>query len=274
VVSVFLSGRPLFTNREINASDAFVAAWLPGTQGDGVADVIVAQKSGKPKMDFTGRLPFAWPNDARAPVTAPLFDLGYGLTYASSVELAALSEDPGMDLTKAMNVDQYFAAGRAQDPWTLSISDTGGKRPVVGPSTTTPDAQLSVRSVDVGAQEDGKAFVWKGSGSITIEGPPADISQFDRNRYGLAVTWRIDAKPVGKTILFFGDTPISIDTMLANVAIGSITSSAFPLHCFAMAAGSTANLGSAFRLDGHAGFAMTLQSVKLVEMPNGTQCPN
>src|SRR5690606_24864335 len=41
VVSVFLSGRPLWVNPELNASDAFVAAWLPGSEGAGVADVLI-----------------------------------------------------------------------------------------------------------------------------------------------------------------------------------------------------------------------------------------
>ncbi len=60
VVVVFLSGRPMFTGRLINQADAFVAAWLPGTQGRGVADVLVAGANGKSARDFTGRLPFAW----------------------------------------------------------------------------------------------------------------------------------------------------------------------------------------------------------------------
>ena len=42
VVSVFITGRPLWVNAEINSSDAFVVAWLPGTEGGGVADVLVA----------------------------------------------------------------------------------------------------------------------------------------------------------------------------------------------------------------------------------------
>jgi beta-glucosidase len=58
VVSVFLSGRPLFAGPLLNASDAFVAAWLPGTQGAGVADVLVAGADGKPARDFAGTLPF------------------------------------------------------------------------------------------------------------------------------------------------------------------------------------------------------------------------
>ena len=46
-VAVFLSGRPLWVNPEINASDAFVAAWLPGSEGAGIADVLL-RAPGKP----------------------------------------------------------------------------------------------------------------------------------------------------------------------------------------------------------------------------------
>jgi beta-glucosidase len=58
-VSVFLSGRPLWVNPELNQSDAFVAAWFPGSEGAGVADVLVGGK-----RDFTGKLSFSWPKSA------------------------------------------------------------------------------------------------------------------------------------------------------------------------------------------------------------------
>jgi beta-glucosidase len=52
VVSVFISGRPLWVNPELNASDAFVAAWLPGSEGDGVADVLFRGRDGAIRYDF------------------------------------------------------------------------------------------------------------------------------------------------------------------------------------------------------------------------------
>ncbi|HET7705826.1 MAG TPA: glycoside hydrolase family 3 protein, partial [Thermoanaerobaculia bacterium] len=61
VVSVFLSGRPLWVNPHMNASDAFVAAWLPGTEGGGVADVLIGNADGKAQHDFKGKLSFSWP---------------------------------------------------------------------------------------------------------------------------------------------------------------------------------------------------------------------
>ena len=76
IVSVFLSGRPLQVQPEIDASDAFVAAWLPGTEGAGVADVLMGDAAGLPRRDFSGSLSFGWANGA-----GQILPLGYGLRY-------------------------------------------------------------------------------------------------------------------------------------------------------------------------------------------------
>lgn len=100
VVSVFLSGRPLWVNTELNASNAFVAAWLPGTEGGGIADILVGDGAGRPRADFTGRLSFPWPvNAAQATHGAGhksgpvLFPVGYGLSYARRGAVRQLPED-------------------------------------------------------------------------------------------------------------------------------------------------------------------------------------
>jgi beta-glucosidase len=88
VVSVFLSGRPLWVNPELNASTAFVAAWLPGTEGGGVADVLFRDAAGDVQYDFVGKLSFSWPAtptqtplNVGDPAYQPLFPYGFGLTY-------------------------------------------------------------------------------------------------------------------------------------------------------------------------------------------------
>jgi beta-glucosidase len=85
-VSVFFSGRPLWVQPEIESSDAFVAAWLPGTEGGGIADVLIGNEKGEPRHDFNGRLSFAWPNDASPPGIAGAaagksLPMGFGLRY-------------------------------------------------------------------------------------------------------------------------------------------------------------------------------------------------
>ena len=81
VVTVLVSGRPLMVNAELAASAAFVAAWLPGSEGGGVADVLFGDR------DFVGRLPMAWPGEtpgengrgADGGRAGVLFPRGYGL---------------------------------------------------------------------------------------------------------------------------------------------------------------------------------------------------
>jgi len=79
---VLVSGRPLVVNAELDAAQAFVAAWLPGSEGAGVADVLFGD------VDFQGRLSFSWPREAGQALTFedpdydPLFPIGYGLGYA------------------------------------------------------------------------------------------------------------------------------------------------------------------------------------------------
>src|SRR5690606_29806458 len=97
VVTVFFSGRPLYANDLINLSQACVAAWLPGTEGKGVTDVLFASDGDQQVQDFRGRLTFPWPGDPcpaaanRAVAARPaLFKPGYGLSYAQSVSVAAL----------------------------------------------------------------------------------------------------------------------------------------------------------------------------------------
>jgi beta-glucosidase len=86
VVTVFLSGRPRGVSEAIAASTAFVAAWLPGSEGEGLADVLFRTPSGAIQSDFSGTLTFDWPHTSPAAGTpsAPIpaeFPYGFGLSY-------------------------------------------------------------------------------------------------------------------------------------------------------------------------------------------------
>jgi beta-glucosidase len=84
VVSVFLSGRPLWVESELAASDAFVAAWLPGTEGGGIADVLIGDAGGAARYVFSGTLSFRWPASTAAGGSDTLFPLGFGLRYGTA----------------------------------------------------------------------------------------------------------------------------------------------------------------------------------------------
>jgi beta-glucosidase len=86
VVVILISGRPLVTTKQIEQSDAFVVAWLPGSEGHGIAEVLFGD------YNFKGTLPHSWPkqvedfNGLYGPnfwdnSIAPLFEYGYGLNY-------------------------------------------------------------------------------------------------------------------------------------------------------------------------------------------------
>ena len=84
LVVIILSGRPLVITDQYQIADAWIAAWLPGTEGAGVADMLFGD------YPFTGRLPYTWPrsmeqipfdftNFSSERCSAPLFPFGYGL---------------------------------------------------------------------------------------------------------------------------------------------------------------------------------------------------
>jgi beta-glucosidase len=98
VVTILLSGRPVSVNDLINRSDAFVAAWLPGTEGQGIADLLFAGRNGRPAYDFSGRLSFDWAagDCLRSGRGSVQFARGYGLTYRRSVHVGALPVGPAI----------------------------------------------------------------------------------------------------------------------------------------------------------------------------------
>lgn len=82
LVVVLVSGRPLDIASQINSWDALLAAWLPGTEGQGVADVLFGD------YNPTGRLPMTWMRSfSQQPINrgdgqTPLFEYGFGLSYS------------------------------------------------------------------------------------------------------------------------------------------------------------------------------------------------
>ena len=156
VISVFLSGRPLWTNPEINNSDAFVAAWLPGSEGGGISDLLFRRD---PSFDFTGKLSFSWPASAVvSEKNKALFKLGYGLSYASSENFESLPEKSGLENSEVRSSGEFFNKGAAVAPWSLFLKSGNLVKQIS--SFPTSVGGLIVSKTDHMAQEDALRINW------------------------------------------------------------------------------------------------------------------
>ena len=162
VVSIFISGRPMWVNAELNASDAFVAAWLPGSEGKAVADVLLKSKDGKIQHDFTGKLSFSWPKTATQTVNrfdeeyAPLLPYGYGLSYAANEGTAQkqLSDNLPEHIENDEGVVKNTAvfAGKVVKPWRMFLTSNTETSELLSNSGALPGA--TYRTIDKVVQED------------------------------------------------------------------------------------------------------------------------
>ncbi|MEY4953471.1 MAG: hypothetical protein RL299_1895 [Pseudomonadota bacterium] len=247
VVVVFLSGRPLFASKLINQSDAFVAAWLPGSQGSGVADVLVARRDGKPLRDFTGRLPFAWPADARSPVVSPLFPAGYGLDYQSPGKLGPVSEDPKVNLSASDVRALFIRRGMVPAPWHLAS-----------------DGAVDVRAVDLSAQEDARRFTWTGPGKLSIEGPVVNLADLARSNGALVLDWRIDQRSGLPARISLGGGTLDLSGVIRTAPQG-VFETQIPLRCFVRAGANLSAVGGPLRIDASTGLAVTIRGAKVAK---------
>ncbi len=250
VVAIFLSGRPLWMNREINASSAFVAAWLPGSEGAGVADVLYRKADGSVAYDFRGRLSFSWPRLAAQdlhksgqPGYDPLFALGYGRHYADKGNLAAFSEDPGAALG-GNQTGVLFASGKLASPWMLSYTDEkGGVQPISTVPSVVAGGRVRVTRIDRDAQEDSLHFQWMGNGLAGVELDSREAFDFRREANGdvmLVLSVRMEKPPTARVDLAMQCGPqcgggVRIDAALAQMPAATWRRIAIPLKCFSQA---------------------------------------
>jgi beta-glucosidase len=246
VVSVFLSGRPMWVNPELNASDAFVAAWLPGSEGGGIADVLFAKRDGSVAYDFKGKLPFAWPRTPMQTTASPgdqepLFAYGYGLTYQDIGDLQQLSEAIPAQAEGQASTHSYFLAGRAAPGWQFVIGEGAGGRTMFSTAVgKSENGALQVTAVDRTAQEDARLLKWSGSGAATVAlqgANPIDLQREANGQLSLTFDYRVDAAPTAPVTVSIecgancrGDFPI--DTRLKQATAGEWQQLKLPLHCF------------------------------------------
>lgn len=234
IVTVFYSGRPLYVNEEIMHSDAFVAAWLPGTEAVGVIDLLFSDG----RYDFTGRLPYSWPANkcdsvvntipdhlAHRPVPdfeqttdngyLPLFPVGYGLSYDhhrsdrfdidnASIELDGRDYGCGMtapDQTVATQPLELFSH-MATDDFQLYIggSSTDWRGVPVSRGGATTIGGMTTFPVDRRHQQDAVRVEFDGESPAQIylsvsDGDPVDLKRYLNSGGALEFEFGLDSQP-------------------------------------------------------------------------------
>ncbi|MEC7691659.1 MAG: glycoside hydrolase family 3 N-terminal domain-containing protein [Pseudomonadota bacterium] len=263
VVSVFISGRPMWVNAELNASDAFVAAWLPGSEGAAVAEVLFGD------TDFKGKLPFSWPASPLQIANvgdddyAPLLPYGFGLTFSDKNVLPdnLNEQDESLKQQSAESVAILQSGVRA--PWSLQLTSNNEHKTVAASAESF--GSITYRTSDKVVQEDaitvtfdgktpaGITFTRTGSGELVAPDEIAETASlvFSVNvsqpfSDDVFVTLCSEQQDSDKAC----SSGVNIAPALSGFEANSWQSMALPLKCFASPDVNTLTTAFALRTSG------------------------
>ncbi|MEQ9209915.1 MAG: exo 1,3/1,4-beta-D-glucan glucohydrolase, partial [Pseudomonadales bacterium] len=280
-VAVFLSGRPMWVNPEFNASDAFVAAWLPGSEGAGIADVIIADKEGNPRYDFQGRLSYDWPlvdvnqTDTDLPVEQFLFPYGYGLNYQSDKYIEKLDENA---LGTRQMSSQVIMSGSARPPFTMFLGDESNwDVRIDSPSQKTHFGELEISPHDRLVQEDSRKLIWSGSGNrisqFYLRGDgPMDFSRLG-NEAAISLVMSLDERPVEKVTQRMDcnwpcSGEVDLTGLFQQMPLNEWVQISVPLKCFADSGADLSRITVPFVLVSTSSLGITLSEVRITAEPS------
>ncbi|HJS36478.1 MAG TPA: glycoside hydrolase family 3 N-terminal domain-containing protein [Pseudoxanthomonas sp.] len=274
VVTVFLSGRALYANDLINLSNSFVAAWLPGTEGKGVTDVLVAGADGKPAHDFRGKLTFPWPAVACPKSgSTPQFALDTGLRYGDNSTVGKLPEDSAASCGEATAMGVFNQSDIA--PFTLQMGAGSDEQAVGSDMNTTrhwPQAKpaLQVATVQVNTQQDAKEVTWlaparffarnPSKNNLTAMATARGAVQFD------VIVRQAPTKPVQFTVGCGANCGASLDltATFSGDAVGRKQTVKVPLACFGKLGADLSGVDTPFSITADAPFAAAFTNIQVV----------
>jgi len=285
VITVFVAGRPLFVNDLLNLSDIFVAAWLPGTEGKGVSDLLVA---GSRSYDFRGKLSFSWPKSAcQTPLNfgdagyAPLFALNYGLRKGQRSKLGRLDTSYAPGGCGASNaVPVHGQADRASFPLMIR---SGSEQLELGTdlNATFRLPGIAVQTAQVNTQQDGKLVTWSagapGGAALVARGAkPIVLPAAAVNHGALQFDAIVAEAPQGKVTLAMQDASLDATRLFTRLAGKGKQSIKLPLACFTERGLQLERMDAPFAISASAPFAVAIANIEIAggaaAAPDAVRC--
>ncbi|MBV7258112.1 glycoside hydrolase family 3 C-terminal domain-containing protein [Erythrobacter sp. WH158] len=246
-VAVFLSGRPMWVNRELNVADAFVAAWLPGSEGAGVADFLYG------KTGTNGALSFSWPAGCDGdPLNGPdgaLFPVGFSRSMNNTAPFGTLSEEcAALD---AGGASDWFTAGRLAE-----------RVKALSKGTEIPDLRgaaggVVARGIDRNTQEDAREITFGPGTALDLSGPQGG------NAYRIA--YQVTQRPAGPVVLASNGSTLDISREML-VAEGK------GWREMVLTPACLAGLSNALTIRSEAPFSIQISAIAREDAAEGAEC--
>ncbi len=262
-VAVLLSGRPLWMDREIVAANAFVAAWLPGSEGQGVADVLVGDPVGRPRHDFSGRtaVRLAGRLRGRRRRDAPAW-LWWKLTRVAAVL-------PTLRSACARTIGGPPTAMCSARPVERNAIDRARLREATrtcraGPGQS-PGGAVIVRPFDLAAQEDARTISWTAPADLLIGFGGAPVG----SKGSVELVFALVSGPGGAVTLTGACKdckPVGLDSTLSLARDKGLRTARIPLACLSDGAISGATLRA------EAPVTVRLKSLRIVSQSGPSSC--
>jgi beta-glucosidase len=282
VVTVYLAGRPLHVNKELNRSDAFVAAWLPGTEGGGVADLLVRGRHTYP--GYTGELSFSWPRSAcQTPLNAdgdPLFEPGYGLRTWQTGDVGVLDETSpefgcsgnGGGGTATEDLEVHVRTDIA--PYRSYIgSPDNWSGTELGPDGEAAHSSITVVPADVNVQGDAMKTTWTGTGpgQVYLQDPAggSDLRGYLNADAALVFDVIVHQAPAARTVVsthcqYPCFAEVNATGLFTGLPAGVKSTVKIPVSCFGQGGLDLENVNTPFLVYTEGAFQASFANVRWV----------
>jgi len=280
VVSVFISGRPMWLNAELNASDAFVAAWLPGSEGKSVSDVLFTHANGEINFDFVGKLSFSWPSSAEQTTInrfdedyQPLLPYGFGLNYTEKGDQAYILSDElnetSIGSSETLSILKIFELA-VKKPWNVALQS--GEKSIPVTSNIQSLGAISLRTLDKVVQEDARTVIFDGKDLASINifsNFPEDLRAYHEAKTALTFDIRLEQIPteeVKLSMMCEADCQSSVDitSLLKSENLNQWQTISIDLACFKASGADFAKIMSPFHLSTNGKLSLSYSNISLV----------